>query len=388
MGMGQRSGSHNPYRIVRFFHIAADFHQLRADGFQMLGNHILHRHIPSGGRCREHKGTSFNLVGDDGIFCSVELLHTADPDHIRSRALDVRSHAVQEIGEIHHMGFLCGVLDDGKTVRKGRRHHDIDGRPHADHVHVQMTPLQGLRFRDDQAMFDTHVCPQRLKSLDVLVDWTASDVTAAGKSHFRLPVLSEKRSQQIVGGTDLLDIIVLDHEVMNLSSVDLYRMPVHPFHKNSDTLHCLKKNVRITHVRHIFNQNRLIRHYRSCKNRKRSVFRAADFHLAHQRIPAANNILFHLHPYPGCDKHPSIKHRHSALLSREQIADAAPNRYPCRPFPCSDGFLKNYYEPLIFLYAKLCLVKSDIEYLKYYTMYTKIMPAINPNAIISHFSGL
>ena len=85
---------------------------------------------------------------------------------------------------------------------------------------------------------------------------------------------------------------------------------------------------------------------------------------------------------------PLSKHRHSALLSREHIADAAPKRYPRRPFHRPDSFLKNYYKPLIFLYAKLCLVKSDIEYLKYYTMYTKIMPAINPNAIISHFSGL
>ena len=94
---------------------------------------------------------------------------------------------------------------------------------------------------------------------------------------------------------------------MDLSPVDLHRMPVHPVHKDTDALHRLQKDVRIPNIRHIFNQNRLVRHYRSRKYRKRRVLRAADFHLAHQRISAANHILFHLHPYPGCDKHPSIK---------------------------------------------------------------------------------
>ena len=138
MGMGQGSGSHNPHRVIRFLHITADLHQLRADGFQMLGNHIFHRHIPSGSRGGKHKGTGLDLVGDDGIFCSVELLHAADPDHIRSGSFDVRSHTVQEIGKIHHMRLFCSVLNDGQTVRKGRRHHDIDGRSHADHVHIQV----------------------------------------------------------------------------------------------------------------------------------------------------------------------------------------------------------------------------------------------------------
>ena len=48
---------------------------------------------------------------------------------------------------------------------------------------------------------------------------------------------------------------------MNLRRIDLHRMPVHAIHHHSDALHRLKENIRVSHVRHIFYQHRLIRHH-------------------------------------------------------------------------------------------------------------------------------
>ena len=156
----------------------------------MLRNHIFHRHIALG-HCRcEHKRTGFDLIGNHGILCAMQMGNTLDTDHIRTGTLDIGSHAVQEVRQIHHMRFLGRVLDNRGAFRHYRSHHDIDGSADTDHIHINMAAAQMLRLCLDQAMLDLHVRAQSTEALNMLVNGTAADITSTGKCHFRMLVFT------------------------------------------------------------------------------------------------------------------------------------------------------------------------------------------------------
>ena len=71
-----------------------------------------------------------------------------------------------------------------------------------------MTAAKMLRMGLDQSMLDLHLRTQGTESLDVLVNGTTADITAAGKCHLRMLIFSQKSTDQIIGGSDLLDIFI------------------------------------------------------------------------------------------------------------------------------------------------------------------------------------
>ena len=66
-----------------------------SDSFaEMLRNHVFDRHIAVCRSGSKHKRAGFDLIRDDRIFRLMQSLYTTDPDHIRTCALDIGSHAV------------------------------------------------------------------------------------------------------------------------------------------------------------------------------------------------------------------------------------------------------------------------------------------------------
>ena len=104
--MLQRLGCHHADTVIRFLYFTADLQQLRRNRLQMLGDHIFHRYIALGHRCREHKCARLDLVGDHGILSTMQMGYTLDTDNISSRTLDVGSHTVQKVRQVYHMGLL------------------------------------------------------------------------------------------------------------------------------------------------------------------------------------------------------------------------------------------------------------------------------------------
>ena len=78
----------------------------------MLRNHVFDRHIAVRRSGSKHKRAGFDLIRDDRIFRLMQSLYTTDPDHIRTCALDVRSHAVEEIRHVYDVRLTRTVLDN------------------------------------------------------------------------------------------------------------------------------------------------------------------------------------------------------------------------------------------------------------------------------------
>ena len=114
----------------------------------------------------------------------------------------------------------------------------------------------------------------------MLVDRPQSDIATARKRHLRLLILAKKRTQQIVGCPDLLDIIVFDHQIADLGSIDLNRMSVHSLDNDADTLHRLHQHIGIPDIRYVLYHNGLIRHNSRSKNSQSRILGTTDLHLA------------------------------------------------------------------------------------------------------------
>ena len=167
-------------------------------------------------------------------------MDATDLNHIGSRASDVGSHAVQEIGNVYYVRFFCHVLHDSDAFCHRCRHHYIDRRPYCHDVEINMPPFQILCFGNYFAVLDIHVGSECAEPLQVLVYRPAPDIASSRKCHFRSLVLAKQRAEQIVRRADLLDIVILHIKIPDTASVDLDRVSVYAVHLCTDSGNCIQ----------------------------------------------------------------------------------------------------------------------------------------------------
>ena len=150
--------SNHTHLIISLDYLASNLNQLCRDRLKMLRNHILDRHITSGRRRRKHKGSRLDLIRNNRILRSMKATNTTDTDDIGSRALDICSHAVEEVCNIHNVRLLCRILKDCLTLCESRCHHDIDRCSDRNHIEID-------RMRNHCPAINLNLCAQRTKSL-------------------------------------------------------------------------------------------------------------------------------------------------------------------------------------------------------------------------------
>ena len=78
----------------------------------MLGDHILHQYIAADSGHRSQISACLDLVGDDGVGAALQGADTADLHGIGTGAVDPGTHGIQEVGQVHDMGFLGSVFNN------------------------------------------------------------------------------------------------------------------------------------------------------------------------------------------------------------------------------------------------------------------------------------
>ena len=73
-----------------------------------------------------------------------------------------------------------------------------------------------LCLRNNQSMRNIDLCAKRTKTLDMLVNRSATDITAAWQRNLRFFIFAKKRPQQIIGRSYFFDIIAVNYQIMNL----------------------------------------------------------------------------------------------------------------------------------------------------------------------------
>ena len=182
----------------------------------------------------------------------MQLFHAADTDHIRTGALDIGSHTVQEIGHIYYMRLPGTVLNDRIPVRHGCRHHNVDGSSDGYCIQINVAASQLFRLCADSAVADADSGSQRFKSFQMKVNGSAADITSARQRNFCLLIFSQQSPQQVIGRPDLLYIFIINADFTDPGSVQQYCMACQTLHPNTNLRHGLQHNINITYIRQVF----------------------------------------------------------------------------------------------------------------------------------------
>ena len=130
----------------------------------------------------------------------------------------------------------------------------------------------------------------------MLVNGTAADVASARKRYLGLLVFAKQSAQQIIGSSDLLDILIVHVQRVNGGAVDLHSVAILAVYPRTNAFDGLKQDVGISYIRYIFNQYGLICHNCCCQNGKCGILGTADLYFADQGVAAFNYVLFHITP--------------------------------------------------------------------------------------------
>jgi hypothetical protein len=127
----------------------------------------------------------------------------------RCPAFDAGTHRDQQpSARSTTSGSLRRVLENGLAVGQRRRHHQVLGAGHRDHVGGDARALEALGAGHDVPVFDGDLRAHRLQPLDVLIDRTRADGAAAGQRHTGLAETRQQRAQHQDRGPHGLDQIV------------------------------------------------------------------------------------------------------------------------------------------------------------------------------------
>ena len=259
----------------------------------MLGDDVLDQDVAAGGHGRGHVGTGFDLVGDGGVGSAVEGLHALDLDGVGTGTGDAGTHGVQEVGQVHDVGLLGRVLDDGLTLNEAGGHHDVGSCAHTDHVQADALTAQTI-FAGDHfhiLLGLGHVSAQQAEALDVLVDGTGREGTAAGQGHMALAVTAQLCAQQIVAGTHLADKLGVGLTVGHVGTVDLHHAGLCPLDGGAHGAHDVKQDPDVGDIGNIFDP--AFAGDKQCcgQDGDHGVLRAGDDHFALQRR-SADDFVF------------------------------------------------------------------------------------------------
>ena len=76
------------------------------------------------------------------------------------------------------------------------------------------------------------------KSLKVLINRPAADITSAWKRYFGTLIFAEQSSDEIIRRANLAYIFVINADFFNVSCIDTDRMTIKPVYIGADFLYC------------------------------------------------------------------------------------------------------------------------------------------------------
>ena len=169
--------------------------QLGDHGVEVLGQAVAHEHVAARDRGRDQQRPRLDAIGDDGVLDRVQLVDALDRDERRARAADPRAHLVEHARQLLDLRLARGVLQRRAPARQRRRHHEVLGAGHGDHVEDDRRAAQPPRARVDVAVLELDARAHRRQALEVLVDRARADRAAARQRHARAAVARHQRPQ-------------------------------------------------------------------------------------------------------------------------------------------------------------------------------------------------
>ena len=127
--------------------LGAGFHQLFQHRLQQVGSGIFQFDPAAGHGRRDQVGSGFYPVRQDVVAGSTQFFHALYLDPAGSRSADFRAHAVKAQRQVGHLGFPCGIFDDGSAFCQRCGHHQVFRAGNGHRIEVDISAMQTFSLR-------------------------------------------------------------------------------------------------------------------------------------------------------------------------------------------------------------------------------------------------
>ena len=299
-GMRHRADG-NGLRTARHAHahpVGADVEH-GARGAELVEHHLHlgglavgHQHVALRHHACDEEGSGFNAVGDDRVLGAVQALDALDANHRRARAGDVRSHGVEAVAQIDHLGLAGGIFDHRLALGEHGGHHQILRAGHRDHVGHDVRALEALRRRTNISVVDVHSRAKLAQAADVLVHGAGADGAAARQAHLGASEARGKRAERQHGGAHRLHELVRSLRARHVACIERH-VRARPRHLDAHALEELEHRAHVGQVRHVVKHQIIRREQRRRKDGKCGVLGAGRADFAHEAVASVDSELLH-----------------------------------------------------------------------------------------------
>ena len=176
----------------------------------VVGAGAAQHHLATADRDRGQVGGGLDAVGHHLVIGGVQFagLDAVDDQRGRADALDLGTHADEEVAQVGDLGLAGRVVDHRGALGVHRGGEDVLGGADAGELERDVGAVQALGAGLHHAVAQLERGAHRLEALEVHVDGAAAEVVAAGQRQRDPPEAAEQRAEHVDAGPDALDQLV------------------------------------------------------------------------------------------------------------------------------------------------------------------------------------
>ena len=284
--------AHNAHGIIVFGHFATSGAELCGNGLHMFRNHIVQGHITAGNSCANHIAPRFNLVRNDGIRATMQLLDATNLDNIRTGTVHISTHHVQAVGKVYNMRLTGNVFQNGQALRFHSGQHGVHGGANGNRIKKDMAPSQVLCTNTDHAVFNGIIGTHSGKGFQVLVNRARSQIAATGHGNLTGTKAAQQRAQKIITGTHLAGKLVRYLGAVQMGRINFICAFANHADAGPQLAQDLEGGHNIADTGKVFDGTFICRENGGRQNCHSGILGAADNDIAVQGLAPMNHKLF------------------------------------------------------------------------------------------------
>ena len=146
----------------------------------------------------DHICACLDLVGDNCVVCSSEILCTLDLDYVGACAHDVCAERVEEVCKVNYMRLFGSIFDNGLTCCSHSCKHCVDGCAYGYLIKIYLRADKSICADVYHSVVESANRTQSGKCLEMLVNGSVAEIAAAWHWNSGSAEFSEKRSEKII----------------------------------------------------------------------------------------------------------------------------------------------------------------------------------------------
>ena len=142
VGGRERIVAHHPHRIGGNLGLHSYFVQLAHESVEVRGIASRHVHVSARHGGGNDERARFDAVRNDAVLRAIQLADAFHAHRRRTRAFNLRSHLVEQIGEIGDFRFTRAILENRFAVRERCGHKQVFCTGYRDLVEDDLSAFQ------------------------------------------------------------------------------------------------------------------------------------------------------------------------------------------------------------------------------------------------------